>query len=202
LQLGRVKVVAPMDGQVVNLAVQEGQSLNAFSSSPVLLTLAQMRTVTVKARVPEAEIGQVRVGQAVHFTTLARGAKRREGRVQLVQPMPERLGNALYYNVLFDVDNTDGELLNDMTVRVEIVVAEAHRVPVVPVAALGASDAAGRYTVQVVDAAGKTSSRSVRVGLSDDARVQVLEGLQVGERLLSGMATPGDNTNPLAKLGL
>ena len=157
--------------------------MNASMSSPVLLTLAQMRTVTIKARVPEADIGQVRAGQLARLVTLAAGSKHYEGRVHLVQPLPERLGNALYYNVLFDVDNSNAELLSDMTVRVDLVVAEARGAPIVPVAALGARAGEGRFIVQVVNAAGEVQARTVRIGLRDAARVQVVEGLQVGERV-------------------
>jgi macrolide-specific efflux system membrane fusion protein len=188
LQLSRAEVLAPVDGQVVNLAVQEGQSLNAANSSPTLLTLAQMHTVTAKARVAEADIGQVHVGQMARFTTLAAGARRYRGRVEVVQPIPERLGSALFYNVLFDVDNTDGQLLSDMTAQVDLEVAQAKGVPLLPVAALEQHDAKGNYTVQVLDAAGQTSSRSVRVGLRDDAHAQILEGLKAGERVVLGLA--------------
>jgi macrolide-specific efflux system membrane fusion protein len=188
LQLSRAEVLAPVDGQVVNLAVQEGQSLNAANSSPTLLTLAQMHTVTAKARVAEADIGQVHVGQSARFTTLAAGARSYRGRVEVVQPIPERLGSALFYNVLFDVDNADGQLLSDMTAQVDLEVAQAKGVPLLPVAALEQHDAKGNYTVQVLDAAGKTSPRSVRVGLRDDAHAQILEGLKPGERVVLGLA--------------
>jgi macrolide-specific efflux system membrane fusion protein len=108
--------------------------------------------------------------------------------VEVVQPIPERLGSALFYNVLFDVDNTDGQLLSDMTAQVDLEVAQAKHVPLLPVAALEQSDAKGNYTVQVLDSVGKTSPRSVRVGLRDDAHAQILEGLKPGERVLLGLA--------------
>jgi len=188
LQLGRAEVLAPIEGQVVNLAVQEGQSLNAFMSSPTLLTLAQLRTVTVKVRVPEADIGQVQVGQAARFTTLANPARPYEGQVEVVQPFPERIGNAQFYNALFDVKNDDGRLLSDMTVQVDLIVAQARRVPVIPVAALGARDVDGSYAVQVLEN-GRTRTQRVRVGLRDDARAQVLAGLKTGDRVLVAATT-------------
>jgi membrane fusion protein, macrolide-specific efflux system len=183
LQLGRAEVLAPIEGQVVNLAVQEGQSLNAFMSSPTLLTLAQLRTITVKVRVPEADIDQVKVGQTARFTTLAAPGRPYEGRVEVVQPIPERIGNAQFYNALFDVENADGRLLSDMTVQLELIVAQARRVPLVPVAALGARDRDGRYAVQVLEN-GRTRTQLVRVGLRDDVRAQVLDGLKAGDRVM------------------
>ena len=184
LKLTYTRVSAPIDGEVVSIAVQEGQTVNALQIAPTLLTLAQLSTVTVKAQVAEAEIGLVRVGQAARVTTLAANARRYEGKVQVIQPIPERIGNALFYSVLFDIDNHDHQLLSDMTVQVELEVARASGVLSLPIIALNQRDSAGRYTVQVLDANGKTTARQVQVGIRDDARAQVLDGLKAGERVL------------------
>jgi macrolide-specific efflux system membrane fusion protein len=184
LKLTFTRVSAPIDGEVVSIAVQEGQTVNALQMTPTLLTLAQLGTMTVKAHVAEAEIDQVRVGQTAHVMTLAASGRRYEGKVRVVQPIPERIGNALFYNVLFDIDNADHQLLSDMTVQVELDVARAAQVPSLPILALDKRDSAGRYTVQVLDANGKASARQVRIGIRDDARAQVLDGLNPGERVL------------------
>jgi macrolide-specific efflux system membrane fusion protein len=184
LKLTFTRVSAPIDGEVVSIAVQEGQTVNALQMTPTLLTLAQLGTMTVKAHVAEAEIDQVRVGQTAHVMTLAASGRRYEGKVRVVQPIPERIGNALFYNVLFDIDNADHQLLSDMTVQVELDVARAAQVPSLPILALDKRDSAGRYTVQVLDANGKASARQVRIGIRDDARAQVLDGLKPGERVL------------------
>ena len=46
------------------------------------------------------------------------GATADEGKLRVIQPVPERAGNAVFYNVLFDVDNRDRALFSDMTVQV------------------------------------------------------------------------------------
>lgn len=184
LALGYTSIVAPMDGDVVNIAVQEGQTLIAAQITPVLMTLAKLDTMTVKTRVAEADIQQVRVGQSASFTTLSGNAKRYAGTVRVVQPIPEKIGNAQFYNVLFDVDNVAHELLSDMTVQVELVTATAKKVLAIPVVALGARAADGRHEVRVLDAAGKSAPRPVRIGLQDGAKGQVLEGLTAGEKVL------------------
>jgi macrolide-specific efflux system membrane fusion protein len=184
LKLTFTRVSAPIDGEVVSIAVQEGQTVNALQMAPTLLTLAQLDTVTVKAHVAEAEIDQVRAGQTAHVTTLAANGRRYDGRVRVVQPIPERIGNALFYNVLFDIDNPDHQLLSDMTVQVDLDVAKATQVPSLPILALDKRDSDGRYTVQVLDAHDKASPRHVRIGIRDDARAQVLDGLKPGERVL------------------
>jgi macrolide-specific efflux system membrane fusion protein len=189
LKLSYTRVSSPIDGEVVNIAAQEGQTVNALQSTPTLLTLAQLNTMTVKAKVAEAEIGLVKVGQAARVTTLAANSRHYEGKVRVVQPIPESSGNALFYPVLFEIDNADHQLLSDMTVQVELEVDRANQVPSLPIIALDQRDSSGLYTVQVLDAAGKASPRQVRIGIRDDAHAQVLAGLKVGERVLLAPAS-------------
>ncbi|HEV8689404.1 MAG TPA: efflux RND transporter periplasmic adaptor subunit, partial [Ideonella sp.] len=177
LRLGYTAISAPMDGTVVNLPVQEGQTVIAIQVTPVMVTLANLDEITVRARVPEADIAQVRPGQPASFITLAGEAQRYEGKVRVIQPIPERVGNAVFYNVLFEVPNRDGRLLSDMTVQVGIETGRAAQALAIPMVALGARGNDGRYAVQALSKDGKLEPRMIRTGLQDGAKVQVLDGL-------------------------
>ncbi len=200
LNLGYTRITAPMDGTVVNIPVQAGQTVIAVQITPVMVALAQLDTITVRARVPEADVSSIKVGQVARFSTLSGEGRQYEGRVRVIQPVPERMGNAVYYNVLFDVDNKDRSLLSDMTVQVNIETGSARQVPTLPMVALGERDAQGRYDVQIYkpgnekDPAAKPETRKVRIGLQDGGKAQVLEGLKVGEKLLLAPVAkkPGD----------
>lgn len=193
LKLGYTQISAPVDGDVVSLAVQEGQTVNAQQQVPTLLTLAQLDVMTVKAQVAEADVRHVQVGQAASFVTLGDATRRHSGTVRLVQPLPERVNNAVFYSVLFDVPNPRGArgdraLMSDMSVQVRLSVGRAAQVPAIPMTALGERQADGRWRVQVLADAGPGATpqdRLVRVGLNDAAQVQVLEGLKTGERVLT-----------------
>lgn len=184
LKLTYTRVLAPLDGTVVAIAIQQGQAVNAQYSAPTLLTLAQLNTMRVYTRVSEADIGQVQVGQTARFTTLAADTQSYEGKVSVIEPIPERLGSAVYYNVLFDVDNADHQLFSDMTVQVELEVAKASQVLTIPIVALGQRHSSGLFAVEAIDVAGSVSSRHVRIGVRNDSRVQILEGLAPGDRVL------------------
>lgn len=184
LSLGYTSITAPMDGTVVNLPVQEGQTVIAAQITPVMVTLANLDEITVRARVPEADIAQIKVGQQARFITLAGEAQRYEGKVRVIQPVPERAGNAVFYNVLFEVDNKARKLLPEMTVQVNVETGSAKKVLSVPMVALGERSEDGRFAVQVLDAQNKQHPRQVRTGLQDGARVQVLDGLKAGENVL------------------
>jgi macrolide-specific efflux system membrane fusion protein len=70
LNLGFTQIVAPMEGDIVDIAVQEGQTVLAVQQTPTLLNLARLDVVTIKAQVAEADIGHVSLGQLARFYTL------------------------------------------------------------------------------------------------------------------------------------
>lgn len=195
LRLGYTRISAPMDGTVVNIPVQVGQTVIAVQITPVMLTLADLDTITVRTKVPEVDIQSVRVGQRASFLTLSGEGQRYEGKVRVVQPVPERSGNAVFYNVLFDVDNRDGKLFSEMTVQVDIETGEAKGVLTMPMVALGERDKDGRFAVTKLDKDNKQHPAKVRTGLQDGARVQVLEGVKAGDKVLlappSAASAPG-----------
>jgi macrolide-specific efflux system membrane fusion protein len=198
LRLGYTRITAPMDGVVVSLPVQVGQTVIAIQITPVMLTLADLDTITVRTRVPEADIQSIRVGQLARFSTLSGEARRYEGKVRVIQPIPERAGSAVFYNVLFEVDNRDRRLYSDMTVQVDIETGRARDVPTVPVAALGERGADGRFRVLVLDDQGRRSVRQVRTGLQDGSRVEVLDGLKLGEKVLLAPPSAADAASAAA----
>ncbi|MGS7250689.1 efflux RND transporter periplasmic adaptor subunit [Pseudomonas anuradhapurensis] len=203
-ELGYTRIYAPMDGTVVAVDAREGQTLNAQQQTPLILRIARLSPMTVWAQVSEADIGQVKPGMTAYFTTLAGGKRRWTSTVRQVLPVPPKPldqasqgggspasvsnGNAgnqvVQYSVLLDVDNPDGALMAEMTAQVFFVAGKASQVLTVPRAAL--DDADGLRLAHVLTRDGKVEQRQVRTGLSDRLRVQVLDGLNEGERLVIG----------------
>lgn len=209
INLGYTRIVAPMDGMVVAVVTKQGQTLNAFQTTPNIVMLAKLDVMTVRAEISEADVHKIAPGQTVTFTTLGQPGVAHQAMVELVEPAPESIVNdvgagaspggnegaatrAVYYNALFDVANPDGQLRPSMTVQVSILVDEALQALQVPNAALGARDADGLYSVRVRDAAGGVASRQVRIGLQTHSQTQVLEGLAPGEEVVLGEALPSD----------
>ena len=203
-ELGYTRIYAPMDGTVVAVDAREGQTLNAQQQTPLILRIARLSPMTVWAQVSEADIGQVKPGMTAYFTTLAGGKRRWTSTVRQVLPVPPKpleqasqgggspasvsngsAGNqVVQYSVLLDVDNPDGALMAEMTAQVFFVAGKASQVLTVPRAAL--DDADGLRLAHVLTRDGKVEQRQVRTGLSDRLRVQVLDGLNEGERLVIG----------------
>lgn len=191
-RLGYTQITAPMDGNVVNIVTQEGQTVIATQQAPTILTLARLDTMTVKAQVSEAEVSRLHPGQTVYFTTLGQSEQRHYGKLRTIQPAPEKINNAVFYSALFDVPNLKRELWTDMTVQVNFVVGEAKHALSVPVIALGDKDKSGRYAVRVLNADGSVSARRVRIALNDHVKAQVQEGLAAGEQVITAETAAGD----------
>lgn len=149
--LGYTQIVAPMDGTIVAIVTEEGQTVNANQSAPTIVKLAQLDTMTIKAEISEADVMKVEKGQTVYFTTLGNSDKKIYAKLRQVEPAPNSINtetntssssssSAVYYNALFDVPNEDGKLRIDMTAQVYIVLDEAKEVLTVPAAAIQASN--------------------------------------------------------------
>ena len=134
--LGYTKIRAPMAGTVVSLTAKQGQTLNANQQAPIVLRIADLSTMTVQSQVSEADVGQLRLGMPVYFTTLAGDARRFHGSLRQVSPTPTVLNNVVLYDALFDVPNPDQVLMTQMTAQVFFVASAAKDAVLVPVAAL------------------------------------------------------------------
>ncbi|RQO52876.1 macrolide transporter subunit MacA [Variovorax sp. KBW07] len=187
--LSYTRIVAPIDGDVVSISTLEGQTVVASFQVPTLMKLADLSTMTVKAQVSEADVVRVRPGQPVYFTILGDPDKRYHGTLRAVQPSPEKINNAVFFNALFDVPNPDRTLRVDMTAQVAIMLGEAKQALTVPLTALGTRDKDGRQEVRVLKADNSVEKRQVRVGISNNFQAQVLEGLKEGESVITGDAS-------------
>lgn len=207
VNLGYTRIVSPIDGMVVAVVTKEGQTVNSIQSAPTIIKVAQVDTMTIKAQISEADVTRVKPGLPVYFTILGEPDERYRATLRAVEPAPDSIQKedaassltsssststsaAVYYNGLFDVPNPDEKLRISMTAQVFIVLGEAKDAVVVPASALGKRGKDGRYEVRVVLDGNKTETRQVRIGMNNNVQAQVLEGLEVGERVVSADSSP------------
>lgn len=201
--LGYTQITAPIDGTVLAVVTQEGQTVNAAQSAPTIVIMGQLDVMTVRAEISEADIVRVKEGQPIYFTILSDPERRYEATLDSIEPAPESIRNdssfstsstassssstssAIYYNGIFNVPNEDGRLRTYMTAEVHIVLGRAKDVLIVPAMALGPRNADGSYTVRVVEGE-KISPRKVEIGLNDKVIAEVRSGLQEGDRVVTG----------------
>lgn len=144
--LGFTRIIAPMDGTVVAIVTNEGQTVNANQTTPTIVKLAKLDQMTIKSQVSEADIMKIEKGQQIYFTTLG-DEKRRYATLTQIEPAPESISSdststansAVYYNALFDVPNSDGKLRINMTAQVYIILNATKDAVLVPSSALSSS---------------------------------------------------------------
>lgn len=201
VNLGYTRISSPIDGTVVSIPVEEGQTVNAVQSAPTIIKVANLNTMTVKAQISEADVVNVRPGMKVWFTILGQPDKRYGATLRAVEPAPDSINTddssslssassgssstsseAIYYYGLFDIDNPGQILRISMTAEVHIIVGDQPNAIVVPSTALDNID--GKTSVQVVDDKQNISRRAVKVGINNNIEAQITDGLKAGEKVI------------------
>jgi HlyD family secretion protein len=125
VDLSYAEIYSPIDGIVLDRAVEVGQTVAASFSTPTLFTLANDLTkMQVEADVDEADIGQVKEGQRVTFTVDAYMEDSFDGTVSQIRMKPTTTSNVVTYTVIIDAPNPDQKLFPGMTASVTIVTEE------------------------------------------------------------------------------
>jgi len=135
--LAKGAIRSPIDGVVLKRSVEPGQTVAASFQAPVLFTLAEdLKRMSLKVDVAEADVGPVAPGQPATFTVDAWPGREFEATVTKVQYGSKVVDNVVTYPTELQVVNEDLRLLPGMTATAELHVAERHDVWLVPNAAL------------------------------------------------------------------
>ena len=192
--LGYTKIYAPIDSTVVDQKAREGQTLNANQQTPMILQLAKLDIMTVRAQVAEADVMRLRPDLPVYFSTLGSGERRWQGTIRQILPTPEVINNVVLYNVLVDVDNHDRQLMSGMSTQIFFVLGKAERVPLLPISALGKrmrdqdNQNGSAYQVKEITADG-VQEKIIHVGLRNRRFAEVRDGLNEGAKLQANART-------------
>ena len=195
--LGYSQIVAPMSGTVISITTKQGQTVNANQSAPTIVTLADLSSVRVKAKISEADVVNLKVGLPVYFNIIGRPDKKYQATLDTIGPAPDgttasdsstSTDSAIYYIGYFTVPNPDGALRINMTAQVYIVENKVSNVLSVPAAAIKTDPKIGSY-VEVVQSDGTTKKQAVKTGVTNRITTQILSGVNQGDKVVVGQAT-------------
>ena len=201
IDLDYTEIKAPMDGTVVSLPVKVGQTVNAVQTTPTIIKLAQLGTMTVKAEISEADVIRVKPGQEVYFTILGDPDTKYHATLRAIEPAPDAIDDyddgiedneAVYYNALFDVPNPDGILRIAMTTEVTVVLKSIKDALIIPSSAL-ITGQDGKQYVQIEDSKGDEKpvikQVPVTVGLNTNVKAEITSGVAEGDNVIIGAAS-------------
>lgn len=125
VNLDYASIYSPIDGVVLNRAVDEGQTVAASFNTPTLFSIANDLTrMQVQANVDEADIGQVQMDQHVEFTVDAYPDQSFNGTVTQIRLQPVVTNNVVTYTIIIEAPNPDQKLMPGMTATANIFISE------------------------------------------------------------------------------
>ena len=137
VDLNNTVIHSPVDGIVVSRNIDVGQTVAASLQAPVLFLIANdLRKMQVDTNVSEGDVGNVWVGQEVHFTVDAYPTRRFQGKVLQVRNAAIMVQNVVTYDAVVAVDNNELLLKPGMTANAEFLVSQKNDVLKIPNAAL------------------------------------------------------------------
>ena len=213
--LAYTNIYSPIEGVVVERAMDVGQTVAASLAAPKLFVIANdLSQMQILASVDESDIGKITPGQPVTFSVQSYPDRQFEGTVKQVRLNSTTVNNVVSYTAIVSAANPDGKLLPGMTATVKFVTGSAADVLTVPAGALrftpapestttapatatspraprgagaGPRIARSKGTLWSVDAQGQLARHAVTTGLSDGQRTQVQgDGIAAGTSIVIG----------------
>ncbi len=133
VQLGYATIYSPIEGVVMNRAVDEGQTVAASFNTPEIFTIAQDLTqMQVEADIDESDIGMISQGQRVEFDVDAYPEETFAGTVEQIRLSPVTTSGVVTYTVIINAPNPDQKLLPGMTANIIIYAEEKKDVLTIP----------------------------------------------------------------------
>lgn len=208
-------IISPVNGIVIDRKVEEGETVvSSMNAVPVLTIAEDLKTIWVEATIPEADVGNIKVGQSVSFTA---DAYRRKftGRVKQIRRAATTTNNVVTYPIIIEAENPDEMLFPGMTATLSIETARADNAVVVSAAAfrfrpkkedMPEGEIKRGRKIWLVGADGKLEYHMIDEGVSDDAFTELKNGDKFeGREAVIGYETVqtvkrggAETTNPFA----
>jgi HlyD family secretion protein len=188
-QLSYTTLTSPMDGVVLSRDVEVGDAVSSIlvlgSTATLVMTLGDTTQVYVNGKMDEADIGNVYMGQPARIRVESFPSKVFNGKVTKIAPLGVEKDNVTTFEVRVSIDNPSGELKANMTANAEVLIKEDKNVLSVPEQAL-VYDQQKNASVFVPDAKQKDGQRkiSVKAGISNGSRTEILDGLKEGDTVV------------------
>jgi len=176
--LTRYEIITPLGGTVIEKHVNTGASVD---QGKTVYRVADLKTLWVIASVYEKDIAHIQKNQTAAIITRAYPDREFAGRITWIADTFDEKTRTL--KVRIEVDNKEKLLKPGMFVRASIVVAVKDGVLTVPVSAVRRQG--GETIVFVAEDGGRFERRDVKLGAQSGQKVEVLNGLEVGQRVVS-----------------
>ncbi len=209
IDLGYTKIVAPKDGVIVSVRVEEGQTVNSNQTAPTIVNIADLSKVQLKMEIAEGDITKIKVGSVVEYSILSEPDRKFKTVISSVDPGLTTLSNgnysttansssgsssssssAIYYYAKDIVVKSEGILRIGMTTQNTIHLESVKDAVIVPSMAIKKEN--GKHVVYVLKSDKSVQRREVQIGLVDSLRTQIKSGVEEGEDVVTSKSTAAE----------
>ncbi len=211
VNLGYTRITAPLDGTIVSVPVDEGQTVNANRTTPTIVQIAHLEQDGNQDRNLRGRHYGGQAGYAHHLYHPFQSRDGIQGHPDVHRPRPDPTltdgsykttsstgssassssssssNNAVYYYGKALIDNKEGPLRIGMTTQNVITVADVKDALLVPVIAVQSRN--GKKFVRVLGPGDKPERREVTTGIADGIHIQILSGLKEGDAVITAQVT-------------
>ena len=185
-QFDKTIIRSPIDGTVLSITSQQGETVSAGFSVTTLITVADLNRLEVRAYIDETDIGHIRLGLPAEARVEAFPGKVFRGNVTKIASASTIKDNVVTYETTIAVKNTEGLLRPDMTADVSVILGERLNVILVPSEAIHRE--VKRSIVYVLHPekadADRVEVREVKAGFDDGTNTEIKSGLKPGESVV------------------
>lgn len=214
--LGYTKIRAPLDGTIVSVPVEEGQTVNANQTTPTIVQIANLNDMEIDIEISEGDITKVKPGMDVTYTILSEPNTIFKAKLDSIDPGLTTLtdgsydkssstsastsssSKAVYYYGRAYVENPEGKLRIGMMTQNTIHVTSAENVLIVP--SITITSQQDKHYVRVLSDDNTVERREVEVGISDGVYTEIRYGLAEGERVISSEVSKGEQIGETSRM--
>ncbi len=180
------KVYSTASGTIIKRQVEEGEmvrsNIGSYSEGTVLIVLADLQQMIVKSSINEIDIAKISKNQKVQIQVDAFPYEKFSGEINKVSAMAVSENNVKVFPIEIQISNSDSRLRPGMSANVTIIGETRKDILVIPIRAIF-SDGEGNDIVYQIKSDSLTAPTVVKTGLNDLLKVEIVSGLQEGDKL-------------------
>lgn len=201
--VGYTHITSPLDGVIISIPVEEGQTVNSNQTTPTIVVIADLSKMVIKPEISEGDITKVKSGQQVEFSIIGEPDKTYKTTLQSVDPATTTLtddnststssssnsstSSAIYYYGNLVVPNENNYLRISMTTQNRIIIGQAKNVLILPTITIKKDN--NKSYVMVLNSDKKIIKKEIETGLKDELNTEIVSGLTERDNVISTQIT-------------
>lgn len=180
---------SPISGYIINIAVDEGQTVNANQNTPTIAIIANLDEMEVRMEIAEADVGKIKASEVVNFSLLSNPEVKYKAKIASIDLADTKnsssnsssSNDAIYYYAKFFVKNKNNFLRIGMSVENEIIIKTIKNALIIPTYAIK-NDNDGYYVNVLNDK--KVEKKYIKLGIKDSLNTEILSGLSLNDEIV------------------